>query len=1575
MASRYWVGGTGTWDNSDTTHWSDSTGGAGGQSVPGSSDTVTFDGSSGGGKITLNYSPSVISITGGAHTGTFDTAGNDFTVQTFSYTGSGARTLTLGDSIITVTGSGGTILTFATITSLTMTANTATFDCTYAGSTGTRTLVTGALTEIQCFNVKVSAGTDALAITAASVFKDLNLTGYAGTKSNTTSTIYGSLTINGGTFTAGANALTFASTSPTARTITSSVSLDFPITINGVGGTFNLGANLTMGATRTLTVTNGTFDCVTYVLSAGLVSCGAASIVKLGSATHLLTGTGTVWTGTAGCLLAAGTSTLKINDSSNTTTTFAGGVLSYNNVWFSRGTSTASNTISGNNFYKDFKDDGSIAHSILFTDASTQTFNTFTVSGTAGQLITINGTSTGTHTLNKIGGGTISRDYLNIQHSIALPSGQWYAGANSVNNQAGATAGSGWNFPRFWVGGTGVWDAATTTNWSATSGGAGGATAPTVSDDVTFDLHGNEVTDAAYTVTLTTAANCYNVDVAFTGTTKVTLAGTAAWNIGGNLNFSGGTAQINRTFTGAVNFLSLGSPKTVTMNGIAFATGLVTFNSTTVNSVVGGYTLQDAFSSTAAGITHTAGVLDTNGQTVTCGTFTAGTSTYRVLTLGASTINCSTSWSASTPTNIVFSGGSSTIVVTGANGFDGGGLTYGTVNYLSSGSVTGTNTFANLTISPATPAKTDSFVINNNITITGTFTVSDGATVTNRVLISGPGIGRQITITATAISISNADFRDIKGAGAASWDMSAASGGSGNYGGNSMKALGDSAFTTAVDQHWTNVNDGSWSNSANWTSRVPLPQDDVYLDCSFGTAKTVTADMPVLGKNINWTGATWTTSLTFTGSTNFSCFGSFTLISGITYTANTSGLTLAGRGAYTIDNKTVTIDQPVTVNAPGGTYTMAANLTLNTSRTLTVTQGTFDTSSYVLSTGLLSLVTGANGISATLNLNAGTHLLTGTGTVFSATSLLATSVLNAGTSTLKITDTSATGITVANAKILNNVWFSRGTSTAINTISNSGIFNDFKDDGSVGHTITFTANIVVGVTTFTVTGTSSKVITLLSGTTNFKFTLLAKTGTITCDYMIIRDSLVGGGATWNAGANSIFLPGNYFGTGFGWADAPAAVKNRYWVAGGDGSYNDGSNWSTTSGGTANATPPIGEIVNFDASSGAGTCNIMPTSTSTCGQLDCTGFTGTIAGTGAISVAGSFKLVSGMAGFPYTGNITFGPSGSSETIDFGSKQYLGTLFGCSGVDGFSASLFGIQGYGDTWTLSSDLTCNIISCVFSFSSGSFNANGYNVTTGLFQSNTTNYRQVNLGTGTWLLTGTATVWNIQTSNQMTIIPSSSTIKINNPTSVAKLFAGGGKTHNNLWLTGFGTGAFTFAGSNTFNDIKCDTPPHNLSFTQGTVTSFNTFTVDGTPGNLQTIQSLSDNSPHFLKQVVGSTSSDYLLVSNSKSIGVAYAGTHSVNTDQSLGGVVGNNENWFFTAPSTQLSGTVTLSSVGVSGATVRLIRQDTNEEVGVTTTDGSGDYSFYADSSKKYHVCAEYTTGGVKYNAKSLWELVAV
>jgi hypothetical protein len=131
MASRFWVGSTGTWDASDTTHWAATSGGAGGQSVPGSGDTVTFDGSSGGGTVTVNFGGPITiqSLTMGAFTGTWDNSvnNNNFVItnngNAFSITGSATRTIRLGSATYTLSGNTATF-TSATTTGLTYTPGT-----------------------------------------------------------------------------------------------------------------------------------------------------------------------------------------------------------------------------------------------------------------------------------------------------------------------------------------------------------------------------------------------------------------------------------------------------------------------------------------------------------------------------------------------------------------------------------------------------------------------------------------------------------------------------------------------------------------------------------------------------------------------------------------------------------------------------------------------------------------------------------------------------------------------------------------------------------------------------------------------------------------------------------------------------------------------------------------------------------------------------------------------------------------------------------------------------------------------------------------------------------------------------------------------------------------------------------------------------------------------------------------------------------------------------------------------------------------------------------------------------------
>ena len=53
MATKYWIGGTGTWDNTNNTNWSTSSGGSNDTTHPTSGDAVILDAASGGGTVTL----------------------------------------------------------------------------------------------------------------------------------------------------------------------------------------------------------------------------------------------------------------------------------------------------------------------------------------------------------------------------------------------------------------------------------------------------------------------------------------------------------------------------------------------------------------------------------------------------------------------------------------------------------------------------------------------------------------------------------------------------------------------------------------------------------------------------------------------------------------------------------------------------------------------------------------------------------------------------------------------------------------------------------------------------------------------------------------------------------------------------------------------------------------------------------------------------------------------------------------------------------------------------------------------------------------------------------------------------------------------------------------------------------------------------------------------------------------------------------------------------------------------------------------------------------------------------------
>ena len=196
--------------------------------------------------------------------GTLDLAGYTLTTGLFSSTNSNTRVLAFGAGKMVVTGTNLSVFTLATSTGLTMTG-TRTVEFTGVGLAGDTRSINGGLTTAggnaaNAANFYIMAGADTINLgTANRVYGTLNFTGFSGsTIANAAPQIYGDLVLSTGmTVTGGANSWNFVATTPQTIT-TNGVTIDNPIEFDGVGGTWTMQDALTLGSTRTLTLTNGT---------------------------------------------------------------------------------------------------------------------------------------------------------------------------------------------------------------------------------------------------------------------------------------------------------------------------------------------------------------------------------------------------------------------------------------------------------------------------------------------------------------------------------------------------------------------------------------------------------------------------------------------------------------------------------------------------------------------------------------------------------------------------------------------------------------------------------------------------------------------------------------------------------------------------------------------------------------------------------------------------------------------------------------------------------------------------------------------------------------------------------------------------------------------------------------------------------------------------------------------------------------------------------------------------------------------------------------------------------------------
>ena len=677
---------------------------------------------------------------------------------------------------------------------------------------------------------------------------------------------------------------------------------------------------------------------------------------------------------------------------------------------------------------------------------------------------------------------------------------------------------------RYWVGGTATWDATAGSKWSTTSGGAGGAAVPTAADDVFFSsASGSGTVTTSGTAVVLARSIDFN---GFTGTFNHAAATTV--NIGSSTPGTGNVAlrlATTMTYTvgaAATSLLNLTSTsatqQTITTNGKTI--GAITVAATALGS---NYVLTGPLVVTGA-VTISAGTFDTGNQSVNAGTFNSPNSAIRVLNLGSSTITLT---STNTPvsigqTGVTLNAGTSTFVCSPISNSFPNNNTSGLIFYNltltgSGGRITAGNTFNNITYTGAAN-KTSSVIFTSTgiVTINGNLSINGNSTI-NRVLIASASRGVQITLSvAGATSFSSVDFKDITANGpSAPWDLSSITGNSGDGGRNE-----NITFSPAVTQTATGTASLVWSTHA-WTTRVPLPQDDVYIPNAFVAGRAISADMPRLGRNITITA---TGNPSWTQSVAGEVFGSFTLAAGMT-TLNANILSFSGTGTNTLTTNGVSFVTTPAFNCFGGTYVLqddlvaTASVSLN-SGTLNVNSQTV-TSSTFNSTGTLT---------RELIMGTGTWNLTATivATVWNTAS--AGFTFNGPLSTIRIATASANSRTFGSGnKAYGILDYSIAASTGALVITGSSSYATISLSGGA-RSLQFAATGLFTITDkIEAVGSPGNLITISSNSSGSVATLTKPSGgpiSVTSDYTSIQDIRVYQPYSFFAGGGSEDLGNN-----------------------------------------------------------------------------------------------------------------------------------------------------------------------------------------------------------------------------------------------------------------------------------------------------------------------------------------------------------------------------------------------------------------------------------------------------------------
>jgi fibronectin-binding autotransporter adhesin len=335
-----------------------------------------------------------------------------YTLSTSSFDGSSssAREIQFGTGQIICTGGVTTSFTCLTSTNLTTSGSQ------NVSITGASTVTPGNLSEANSLNFTFSTGS--YTISTASSVKNLTFPASSTWVSSGTISIYGNLSLNAATTIGTApTSLTFAASSGSKTINTGGLTIDSPVTIGPVGGstaTWTLQSTLTLGATRTLTLQSGTLNTGDFAIAINAFSSSGSLTRSIVGGTSNWTVSGASWTAGATNFSYSGTGTISMTSASPKT--FSGGSNTYPTL---NNGGAGALTISGSNTFANLTNTVQPT-TFTFTSGTTTTFTSFSIAGTAGNLVTLGATSASQALLQKSSAWNVGLNSVDAGNNTGL---------------------------------------------------------------------------------------------------------------------------------------------------------------------------------------------------------------------------------------------------------------------------------------------------------------------------------------------------------------------------------------------------------------------------------------------------------------------------------------------------------------------------------------------------------------------------------------------------------------------------------------------------------------------------------------------------------------------------------------------------------------------------------------------------------------------------------------------------------------------------------------------------------------------------------------------------------------------------------------------------------------------------------------------------------------------------------------------------------------------------------------------------------------------------------------------------